>query len=244
LSWHLLWYDGENEVHRIQRTIFVGLGMVRYLLFLAVLLAFPAFGMAQLRDTVQIHGHTFLFAETTEEDNGEEIQVINLVRVDPLSSKWLLKHTLHAEFPDCNSIEMELGTYVVSDSGVTFYSAWMYTSNALAGVCGFRKQVYAVNPQGRVKPGPTLIWMEVGPMHTCLQGLESDQGAMFDAHPSKLALSERRLFEECMVSEFGGRFVDGGERELLIRETKAALAKEIEAAYEVESERMQFISCD
>ncbi|HEX2898503.1 MAG TPA: hypothetical protein VHS96_02175, partial [Bacteroidia bacterium] len=94
---------------------------------------------AQIRDTVEVQGTKFLFAETTDEVDGIESQVINLVRLGQNGAKWLLKHTLHSESPDCNSLEVELGTYAVTDSNIVFYSAWMYSENALAGVCGVRK---------------------------------------------------------------------------------------------------------
>lgn len=196
---------------------------------MGMLFLLPFSLQAQIRDTVTIRGYKFLFAETEEETDADKAVVINLVRIQAPVSKWLLKHTLHSESPDCTSVEYELGTYVVSDSSIAFYTVWGYTSNALAGTCGVRKQTFAVTAQGKVKPGPSLFWASVAPQHPCLEGLETSQEGFFIDHPTRQQLDDQAAFMTCMEESLGGRFVAGNAQKLLTQEAVAVLAKQIVA---------------
>ncbi len=210
---------------------------------MALVFLLPLATLAQRRDTVTLRGYKFLLAETTDEDDGEEIQVLNLVRILPASSKWLLKHTLHAEYPDCNSVEYEVGGFELSDTNITFYTAWGFTSNALAGMSGVRKQVYEVTPAGKVKPGLANCWVRVGPQHECIRGLEA-----FEEDPSKIkphtaAAIDYQTYVTCIEEELGARMVTGPVQKALVREVLAALAPET-AAIQKKYADLSFIRCE
>jgi hypothetical protein len=217
--------------------------MRKVLLMMAFGGIFPGIVAAQIRDTVEVQGIKFLFAETTDEVDGIESQVINLVRLGQNGAKWLLKHTLHSESPDCNSLEVELGTYAVTDSSIVFYSVWMYSENALAGVCGVRKQVFHVAPNGRVNPGPSLFWVSVGPQHPCLQGLESSQEAMFETVPSEKEHEDGLLFRECIETEFQGDMLLGVAKDRLVSEVSEALRKPIAKIFKKYGGLVKFVKC-
>ena len=203
----------------------------------------PTVVCSQIRDTVEIQGTKFMFAETKDEVEGVESQVINLVRLGQNGAKWLLKHTLHSESPDCNSLEVELGTYAVTDSSIVFYSAWMYSENAMAGVCGVRKQVFRVAPNGRVNLVPSLFWVSVGPQHPCLQGLETSQDAMFGPVPSQKEHEDGLLFRECIETEFQGDILLGVAKDRLVSEVSEALRKPIAKVLRKYDGLMEFVKC-
>ncbi len=203
----------------------------------------PTVVCSQIRDTVEIQGTKFMFAETKDEVEGVESQVINLVRLGQNGAKWLLKHTLHSESPDCNSLEVELGTYAVTDSSIVFYSAWMYSENAMAGVCGVRKQLFRVSPNGKVSPGPSLFWVSVGPQHPCLQGLESSQEAMFEPLPSQKEHEDGLLFRECIETEFQGDMLLGVAKDRLVSEVSEALQKPIAKTFKKYGGLVEFVQC-
>ncbi|MEY3444742.1 MAG: hypothetical protein RLZZ519_3023 [Bacteroidota bacterium] len=215
----------------------------KLLLMMALGCGWPAFACSQIRDTVEIQGVKFLFAETTDEVDGVESQVINLVRLGQNGAKWLLKHTLHAESPDCNSFEVELGGYTVTDTNIVFYTAWMYTNNAMAGVCGVRKQVFRVQANGKVDPGPSLFWVSVGPQHPCLQGIESTQEAIFKPLPSRQEHEDLLLFLQCVETEFQGDILLGVAMDSLIQEVTHALRKPMARVLKKYDGLMEFVKC-
>lgn len=187
----------------------------------------PLFAVGQIRDTVSIRGFKFLFAETTLELQDEKIQEINLVRLDPGSSKWLLKHTLHQESADCNSVQAELGGYHVTDTSIVFYTVWMSSTQAMAGISGVRKQTYEVTATGKVRSGPCVLWVECGPQHPCIRDLSSGIDDLFGPSPSRKQVAEQKLYMHCMEAELGGKFAMWKDKQSLVTEGWTALEREI-----------------
>jgi hypothetical protein len=203
----------------------------------------PEGAIAQQRDTVRIQGHDFLLAETDESDEDVSKLVVNLVRIQQPASKWLLRHTLRETWSDCNSSAYELGAYSVSDSTFTFYTAWVHTSQALASVCGVRKQVYAVSQKGKVAEVSNVLWAYVHAGHPCLADLTTDQENWFRSNSSREERTDGKLFMHCMEQELGGRFVTGDEKEALVQECRTALKKQLAAVEKENAGLLELVKC-
>lgn len=216
----------------------------RKLAALALALALlPVGSHAQRRDTLVLQGHPFLLAEMEEDQGDLSVRAVHLVRIQQPHAKWLLKHVVHSESQDCNSSAYEFGAYATTDSSITFYTLWLHTSQALADVCGVRKQTYAVTETGRVHAATALLWVKAGPMHPCLADLTTSQEDWWQGEPSREARTDRRLFVQCMEQELGGRFVLGSEREALIQEVQEALQRQVQVVEKETTGLFELMRC-
>jgi hypothetical protein len=195
------------------------------------------------RDTIQIRGQAFVLVTEEVVGNDDLQRQVHLLRLEGGRAKWLLRHTLLAESADCNSIALELGGYAVSDTGITFYTTWMHTAQALAGVCGVRKQDYRITDQGRLVQGERRCWVWLASAHPCLQGLESSQEAMLSELVPASVAADRRVFVACLEQEFGAQVASVSQRDALKQAVEAALATSTALAMRRQTEDLKWMLC-
>lgn len=193
-------------------------------LLFTMVLSSVAFAETQ---TIQINHHRFeIKTATTESEEGFERYAVELYR----NQHKLLSHTLKYNTGDCSILTTELGDYDVKNNQLIFYTYW--AAGDRQGLWtypyGVRKQVYSVDAKGVVKPISAVIYVEdvVGnplehdPQQEYLQFLNTAP----QTDQQKKALNH---YIETMQTKYKARFVNGQEREQLLKEVKTRLAKKI-----------------
>lgn len=180
-------------------------------------------------DTVRIGGYKFQFSHETVHGD-YDVSWVGLTRLEPGPRKWLMKHKTQEMIGDCNSLTVELGDYRVSDTTITFYTAWTYDDNNMFPV-GVRRQVYRVTEAGalvRMKAEIHLIH-DVPP---CVKDIEFYlDNESNPNHDRRLAW---KLFFECFELEYRAHWVDGKQAIALYKEVRQVLGKRLEEAYRSE----------
>ena len=102
--------------------------MIMKQVFVFLFLSFTLNCFAQ-SDTITVNGHRFIF-KIEQENEDWETTFVNVFRIRNGETKYLLKHILDCEIGDCNSLSVEMGDYIVSDSTIVFYSFWCWQGDA------------------------------------------------------------------------------------------------------------------
>jgi hypothetical protein len=130
-----------------------------------------------------INSHNFRFRTVKlENDAGPLIRRVYVYR----NKTKLLTHTIFETSGDCDSETLELGTYEIKDSTITFYSYWAHAGDAPASPYGVRKQIYTISYNGKMKLTEKKSYTEI---HD-------------DPEPGSVPVSER----DALIDEVKNRF--------------------------------------
>ena len=193
-------------------------------LFLSLALTHIAFAETQ---TIQIHHSNFEFKTVkNQSEEGFERKDLELYR----DHKKLFSHTLHYNTGDCSILTTEIDDYEVKGNQLIFYTYWAAGDGQglWAFPYGVRKQVYAVDAKGTVKPVSALMYVE-DIMGNPLEHDPQQEYLRFLNRPPKTAQQQKRLndYIQVMQSRYHARFVHDQQREQLLKEVKSRLAKQI-----------------
>lgn len=178
------------------------------------------------QDTVVIRGYTFLFNHAVHYDEIVTKEV-GVSRLGPGPRKWLLSHKTEELVPDCNSIRVELGGYLVGDTTITFYTAWTFGGQTWADV-GVRKQVYRVARDGRVSRIQSIVSLK-SDLPPCFNSIEE-----FMYHPNNPTGDRTiacRLFFQCIRERYDAEWIDLKDAAQLYAEVRKVLAEPLQEIY-------------
>lgn len=163
----------------------------------------------------------------TETKEGFEQKAVELYR----NKHKVLSHTLKFNTGDCSILTTELGDYEVKNNQLIFYTYWAAgdRQGLWAYPYGVRKQVYSVDVKGVVKPISAVIYVEDVMGNPLEHNPQQDYLQFLNTAPQtdqqKKALND---YIQAMQKQYKARFVNGQEREQLLKEVKTRLAKQIE----------------
>jgi hypothetical protein len=151
-------------------------------------------------DSMTINGTTFIFRTDTGITSAceGEVSIVTLIRVKDGKRTTLLSHVLESGMCDCNSVQLELGSWEVKDNLITFYSYWAKVGDAPGAPCGMRKQVYLVTDNGKVSLSYSHIYLKEYGMV-----VKDGEEYFYDEEEPE----NRKIFSEY----YHGQFVNGGE---------------------------------
>jgi hypothetical protein len=179
---------------------------------------------AQRRDTMLIAGHTYEFVSSTEsEENGSgDTYITGVVRLDG-GRKWLKTMVTEKTSYDCNSIDLELGSYTLEDTLLTVYTLWDHSHHAMAGLRGIRVRRFVFTTAGSLRVLDSRMALTPAPMHQSRQGLSFNDPAQRKAGSDAAERRDQAIFISRLESEYGGEMVFGQEKEALEAEVNALL---------------------
>ena len=195
------------------------------IVLLLTLLALPSAVLpAQQRDTLLIAGHSYEFVTSTEsEENGSgDTYITGVVRLDG-GRKWLKTIRLEQTSYDCNSVDLELGSYTLADTVLTVYTLWGHSSLAIAGVEGMRVSRFAFTAQGSLRLLDSRMALTPASMHQSLEGLAFHDPTTRKAGSTAEERRDQATFLRRLEAEYQSTQVDGAERTALAQEIPAAL---------------------
>lgn len=174
---------------------------------------------------VTISGCKFLLKEVDIIDYFEESQV-ELYR----GSDKVLNHMLSCIIRDCNSTSVELGTYIIQNNDIIFYSYWAWIGDAPASPYGVRKQRYKVSSNGDIKLVESAIYLEA--MRAGWGGYDDYRGVDF-IHNSPTDDVEKemlRTYKKAVEQDYKAVFVaDKKSQDKLFKEVRESLKYQIDS---------------
>ncbi|MEI6766707.1 MAG: hypothetical protein WCM76_13820 [Bacteroidota bacterium] len=191
--------------------------MKNKLVIIFSLLTLIAYGQNK---TVTINNYNFSFNNISEyNENGDSI-----IRVEVLRDKTkLLTHTINEIIGDCNSESVELGCYDIVDSTIIFYSYWTHAGDAPASPYGARKQIYTVDPTGKLLLTKSEIYIEAGSQSKENRGIEF----LFSSPKNDFEKKELSVYIDAVEKKYNAKFVAGKSKDVLLKEVKIKLDKQI-----------------
>lgn len=140
----------------------------------------------------------------------------------------ILTHTLYQEDGDCSSIQIEIGNYEVKNNQIIFYSYWAAADlqGLLSYPFGFRKQIYSVNNEGKLRLRNSEIYIE-----DKIGNIENDIVLPLKSNPKTKAEKELLAkYINAIEQKHNTKFVMGIEKAALEKEVRKSLEKEIQTA--------------
>ena len=192
--------------------------------FIFLILLLPIFTRGQEADSAApqvdssvTYGHfaiknvAFTFKTIKGRFGDEEDTTIHFVLLK--NNKPLLKHTLWEEEGDCNSMDIEIGDYDVTDSSIIFYSYYAWIGGCCGLPYGVREQIYKVNDKGNLYLDQSEIYLE-----------------RYKDKPSEMDSVYREKWISETEKNYHAKFVLGKKAERLMKRVKLRLAKQISDA--------------
>ncbi len=186
-------------------------------LFLLILFCCTIITTYAQEKIIHIGTHPFIIKNISSyNENGDSTRQVELYR----GQTKLLTHTISKAEGDCNSEAIELGTYALTDSTITFYSYWATAGDAPVDPFGARKQVYQVTANGNLSFKQGSIYLE-----TSRKGWHGDNGIQFLFAPPKNDIEKEQLQQYTTQVEelYKASFVIGDRKDNLLKEVKAKL---------------------
>lgn len=180
------------------------------------------------QDTIQLGGQTCVLSIGNCSGDGEYCRELGIARISPGPRKWLKTILLDFCMPDCNSVQYQIGNYVVGENTVTLYTAFTFEGQISMAPVGVRKQVYQLASSGEFKMVSAVAAMvEHGPC----PDLASWKEIAKTRNPNDNGAEAWRLFCECYEEEFQAKPVGGKEAVLLRKEVLQILGPRMEDLY-------------
>jgi hypothetical protein len=206
--------------------------------------------MAQHRDTLTLNGKRYVFSvsEGPERTDFGFRRILGIILLTEKGPVWKKVITLEEQSHDCNSMELELGSYQLVDSNeLVVHTTWAYTDDALAGSCGYRTQRYRFLPEG----GLALMGGEIAffpaPQNQMVEGLTFFDTDQREAGSTSQEKKEQVLFLNRIERTFGAKVVFGEDRELLRQAVEKSLGDQVRSAQQkwdsLDPGRKDFHSC-
>lgn len=170
--------------------------------------------------TVKINNNNFHFKIINDENSSEKNLKISR------DNKPVITHILHKDDGDCSSIQIELGNYDIKNNKIIFYTYWAAAD--LQGILtypfGFRKQIYNVSTNGNLALAKATIYIEEDYIND-----KKQEGFKFLNIKAKNRSEEQLLqnYKAAVEKKYHSEFVDGKEKELLMKEVRQKLQQEI-----------------
>lgn len=179
-------------------------------------------------DTLVFGNNSFVIDYHIQNSSSEFDKKLNFYRLDKQSQEkvFLLSHTIHSEWGDCNSESIELGTYTYQENSITFYSIWGKMGDAPVSPFGARKQVFTIATSGKVSLSYSELYIEAGN-----PGWPETSGVQFlyEAPKNETEQAEFESYVQRMEKEYHADFVYGAQADHLLKEVRGILCDEIES---------------
>ncbi|WP_177765676.1 hypothetical protein [Flavobacterium sp. I3-2] len=183
-----------------------------------------------------INGIDLIFKTSKLECAAENCTEVTLFR----NHLKIISHVLYFEDGDCMSATVEIGIYKIINNTIIFYSFWANYDRLPSYILpfGFRKQVYEVESNGKIKSIESQIYLETSITKNEKNKIYYDtndylhKGIQFLKNTPSNSYERNALidYKKNIEREYHAKFVVDEQRTKLEKEVRKVMKKEIELA--------------